>query len=127
MTDEDRSWLAPGQQVAIRSCHYASESWTTTVVERHTATQIVTGRGRFRLDDLREIGSGRGQLYPTSDPSFRRYTARELLSSLGYEVDILVRRGARTAAEVLECIEVIEGKVAEAKATITRYANALPE
>jgi hypothetical protein len=124
MTEQDRSWLAPGQKVAIRSFGGWHESWSLATVERHTTTQIVTDNGRFRLDTLREVGGGRGELRPTTDPGLRDELARRLISNLRHEIDQLIGRGPRSAVEILECAEVIEGKVAEAKAAITKYARA---
>jgi hypothetical protein len=122
MTEQDRSWLEPGRKVAIYSFSGWHGSWSVATVERHTATQIVTNEGRFNLETLRMLG-GRAEMRPLTDPGFKAATAGRVLATLRMEVDKLIGRGPRSATEMLECIEVIEGKVAEAKAAITRYAK----
>jgi len=124
MTDaHGRAWLAPGSRVAIRSqSGWSPASWSVATVERHTATQIVTDNGRFRLDNLRQVG-GDGELRRVTDEEYRRFQAHKLLGSLRYDIDrnILGQVPLRASAtDIFAAFDKAEKRLVEAKARLAK-------
>lgn len=128
MAEQDHSWIKPGAK-AVSLSGYAGESATIVMIERLTATQVVTDKGRYRLSNLRAVGehTWTPTLHPLTEERAQNALARQMLDNLLYNIDKLRRQTPRTISEVAECMDLIAGKAAVAKARLSALGGGVAE
>ena len=113
---ETPSWVQVGQPVAIYDWRNHTPTAAIAKVERMTATQIIVGRGRFRRDNLREVGASySAELRPVAEPRVIEALARQEANHARYLIEKATRPGAKDATEARAMLDAIEEIVAKTR------------
>jgi hypothetical protein len=113
-------WITVGGVVAETVAVGRIKRAAVTTIERLTDTQIVTASGnRYRLRDLRKVGSDRGELRPVTDRSVQDVLARVAYESLAND---LYHASRLTPDTLLIATEAVEHAAAVVQAAADRLA-----